>query len=201
MEEPVRAALQGQIPTSPRRRILVVDDEPDLRQINTAVLTNSGYHVDAAEDGAAAWDALQRNNYDLLVTDNNMPRMSGVDLLKKLHGACMALPVIMATGTVPQYEFVRHPWIQPSATLLKPHTNADLVATVRKVLHANDCAPEPEAPLHQTGRVSPWPTAGSSDDYLFRGSPQAMGSSPQLLFRGGGPGSGNHPNCQPWAKD
>src|SRR5579859_935677 len=84
--------------SSPPRRILVVDDDADIRQLSTDVLIQHGYHVDAAEDGAAAWEALQLKRYDLLVTDNEMPKLSGVELLEKLHAARMALPIIMATG-------------------------------------------------------------------------------------------------------
>ncbi|MGA2556670.1 MAG: response regulator, partial [Verrucomicrobiota bacterium] len=86
----------------PTHRILVVEDDGDIRRINTEVLTHSGYEVDAAEDGAAAWETLQRQRYDLMVTDNDMPKVSGVELLHKLHAARMALPVIMATGQLPR---------------------------------------------------------------------------------------------------
>jgi DNA-binding response OmpR family regulator len=141
---------------SPTRRILVVEDDWDIRRLNTEVLAHSGYHVDAAEDGAAAWDTLQRNRYDLMVTDNDMPRVSGVELLRKLHAAHMALPVIMATGKLPQEEFTRHPWLQPAALLLKPYSFKELLGTVRNVLRATDPAGEQAAPPDwQTG-----PSAG-----------------------------------------
>ena len=119
-----------------RTRILVVDDEPELRRLNTEILRHSGYHVDAAEDGAAAWSALQLNRYDLLVTDNDMPKITGVELLKKVHATKMALPVIMATGTIPEEEFERHPVIKPAVTLLKPYTLQEFLSAVRKVLKA-----------------------------------------------------------------
>ncbi len=121
---------------NPRQRILVVEDDSMIRQLNTAALIESGYHVDTAEDGAAAWDALQRNSYDLLITDNGMPKVSGIELLKKLHAAKMALPVIMATGSLPQEEFTHSPWLHPAATLLKPYTLAELLRTVKEVLQA-----------------------------------------------------------------
>ena len=129
----------------PTHRILVVDDDEIIRRVNTAILTHAGYDVDSAEDGSVAWDALQQKNYDLLVTDNNMPKMTGVDLLKKVHGARMALPVVMATGISPEHEFARHPWIQPSVLLLKPHTSAELVGAVRNVLFASDRATDSTA--------------------------------------------------------
>jgi DNA-binding response OmpR family regulator len=64
--------------TNPPNRILVVDDDVDLRKLNTQVLVLSGYQVNAAEDGEAAWEYLQANSYDLLITDNRMPRLSGL---------------------------------------------------------------------------------------------------------------------------
>ena len=118
----------------PRCRILVVEDDSGIRQLIAEVLKRSGYHVDAAEDGAAAWDMLQLNGYDLLVTDNKMPKVSGVELLKKLQAAGVVLPVIMATGESPEKEFVQFPWLRPGAMLLKPYTIADLLGTVKQVL-------------------------------------------------------------------
>jgi DNA-binding response OmpR family regulator len=131
----------------PPCRILLVDDEPHIRQLNTGALIHSGYHVDAAEDGAAAWEALGADSYDLMITDNNMPRLTGVELLKKLHATRMVLPVIMATGELPTEEFTRYPWLQPAATLLKPYTTAELLGTVKKVLRATDSAPGQFEPL------------------------------------------------------
>src|SRR5664279_651698 len=130
------AALQRQ--PNPPRRILVVDDEPLLRRLNTEVLVDAGYRVDTAEDGADAWDTLQLNSYDLLITDNEMPNVSGVDLLKKLRAARMDMPVIMVTGTFPQEAFAHHPWLQPAATLLKPYTIEELLGTVQTVMRETD---------------------------------------------------------------
>jgi len=141
-EAPASAAAQ-------RQRILVVDDERMIRQLNTEVLSCSGYQVDAAENGAVAWDALQLNNYDLLITDHDMPKVTGVELLQKIHAARMALPVIMATGTPPEEELDRHPWLQIQAILLKPYTFNELLGTVKSVLHAATGGPQPIAPSRQ----------------------------------------------------
>jgi DNA-binding response OmpR family regulator len=119
-----------------RQRILVVEDNALIRRLNTEVLAYSGYQVDDAEDGATAWCAIQQESYDLIVTDNNMPKMTGVELLQLLHEAHLSLPVIMATGTVPQDELDRYPWLQIDATLLKPYSYDELLATVKNVLHA-----------------------------------------------------------------
>ena len=120
------------------QRILVVDDESDIRQLCTEVLIHHGFVVDAAEDGAAAWDALQRTGYDLLVTDNNMCRMTGVELIKKLHEASIKLPIIMVSGAMPTDELNRHPWLRIDAALLKPFTTDELVGTVRQVLRVSE---------------------------------------------------------------
>jgi len=123
-------------------RILVVDDDESLRQLNSEVLKQSGYEVDVADDGDCAWELLQLHNYDLVITDQRMPRVSGIELLRKLRAARMEVPVIMATGTSPQAEFTRQPWLQPAAVLLKPYTISELLVVVRNVLYAAECPRE-----------------------------------------------------------
>ena len=63
-----------------------------------------------------------------------MPKLSGVELVKKLRFARMALPVILASGTIPTDELERNPWLQPVATLVKPFLHRQLLATVNEVL-------------------------------------------------------------------
>jgi CitB family two-component system response regulator MalR len=147
--EPAGAQPRGRL--KPARRILVVEDDEVIRCLNAEVLAHSGYHVDAAEDGAAAWDTLQRNRYDLLVTDNDMPKVSGVELLHKLHAAHMALPVIMATGKLPADEFTQCPWLQPAALLIKPYSFNELLGTVRNVLRATAAGGQAAPPRWQAG--------------------------------------------------
>jgi len=133
--EPASARLEPRL--NHRPRILVVEDENDIRQLNAEVLTDSGYRVDVAEDGAAAWAALQLCSYNLLITDQFMPKVSGVELLKKIHAARMALPVIMTTGILPTWEFALHPWLQATTMLCKPHTFDKLLGTVKHILQEN----------------------------------------------------------------
>lgn len=130
--EPVSPIPLRQI--NPPDHILVVEDDVDIRQMNVEALVRAGFQVDAAEDGAAAWQSLNSQSYDLMITDHNMPKISGLELLKKLHAVRMGLPVIMATGTVPTAEFTRCPWLQPAATLLKPYTLEELLQTVQQIL-------------------------------------------------------------------
>ena len=133
-DAPVNAPLRCE--PSPPQRILVVEDDAAIRRLNTEILTCSGYQVDAAEDGGAAWDALQLNNYDLVVTDNDMPKVTGVELIQKLRAARMALPVIMATGAQPEEVFTRYGMLPPAITLLKPYTFNELLTAVKEVLRA-----------------------------------------------------------------
>ena len=142
--EPASAPVQLQ--TRPPRRILVVEDEPDIRSLNAEVLKNSGYEVDTAEDGKAGWEALHATchapeSYALLITDHDMPGLSGLALIKKVRAARMALPVILATGTLPTQDlFARYPWIQPAAALIKPYSIEQLLGTVEIVLRTSDGA-------------------------------------------------------------
>ena len=129
--------------TNPSLRILVVDDDIAIRRLNAEVLKRSGYRVDTAEDGEAGWKALQTigyepDGYDLLITDHDMPGLTGLDLARKLRAERMAMPIIMATGKLPEEEFIRHPWLQPAAMLFKPYTVAELLATVKQVLRATE---------------------------------------------------------------
>jgi DNA-binding response OmpR family regulator len=133
--------------TRPCRRILVADDSTDVRQLMTDVLAHSGYQVDAAEDGVIAWAALQAKPYDLLITDHQMPRVTGVELVKALRSARMALPVVMVAGELPTHELARNPSLQLAATLEKPFDVFDLLATVEKVLRSTDSRRQQTKPL------------------------------------------------------
>jgi two-component system alkaline phosphatase synthesis response regulator PhoP len=130
-----------------RQRILVVEDNRDIRRLSAEILIDSGYHVDAAENGSAAWDRLQLKSYDLLITDQHMPKLSGVELLKKIYTARMTLPIIMATGILPTWEFAMHPWLLPARMLLKPYTLKNLLGMVKNVLHETTATRAEIAPL------------------------------------------------------
>ena len=138
-----QARCQRKLP----KRILVVDDDEVIRQVNAEMLSRFGYEAETAEDGAAAWEALQANGYDLLITDNNMPNVSGVELVKKLRSAHMSLPVVLASGTIPTEAMNWNSSLQLAAMLLKPFTMDELLATVKEVLHAADSACDRSEPV------------------------------------------------------
>jgi two-component system sensor histidine kinase and response regulator WspE len=66
---------------SRRRRVLVVDDSLTVREVERQLLARLGYEVDVAVDGADGWNAVRGGRYDLLVTDVDMPRMNGLELV------------------------------------------------------------------------------------------------------------------------
>jgi CheY-like chemotaxis protein len=124
----------------PANRILVVDDDFFIRDFMAAMLTTFGYQVDTAEDGIIGWEALQASSYDLLITDNDMPRVSGIELVKVLRVARMTLPVMLVSGNIPNEALNRNPSLKLAATLAKPFTIGDLLGTVKKVLTAAQSA-------------------------------------------------------------
>jgi len=130
-EEPATALMRGQ---KHPHRVLVVDDDQDSRQFQVKLLTSAGYHVEAVNDGVAGWEALRSHDYDLVITDNHMPKMTGLEMIEKLHFSRKTIPVIMATGNLPTDELDRKPWLRPEATLQKPFAGRDLLETISNVL-------------------------------------------------------------------
>jgi DNA-binding response OmpR family regulator len=122
------------LPGKPAHRILVVEDNAAIRELNVQVLALAGYQVDGAEDGASGWELLNARNVHLLITDHEMPGLSGLELVKRVRSSGMTLPIIMATGTLPEEELERQPWLHLDATLLKPFSPDQLRQTVKRVL-------------------------------------------------------------------
>src|SRR3989442_6619343 len=116
--------------TNPLSHILVVDDDGEIRSLCAEALVGFGYRVDAAEGGAAAWKELHANSYDLLITDNYMPKLSGVELVMKLPSARMTLPGIMASRTFAPEELNPNSWLQLGGTLVKPTSTVPWFATI-----------------------------------------------------------------------
>jgi DNA-binding response OmpR family regulator len=107
-----------------------------MRQLDSEVLRESGYQVDTAENGLVALHSLNTDHYDLLIIEEEMPMVTGLELVKKLRSNDMMLPVIMVLGTMPARETNPNSWPQIQAILLKPYTVAELSRTVREVLRA-----------------------------------------------------------------
>ena len=88
-----------------KQRILVVDDEESSRIGLSKILTKSGYDVVTAEDGSQAVEQLKKHKCDLVITDMKMPRMDGIELLRKIKEDYADIGVIIVTayGEVDSY--------------------------------------------------------------------------------------------------
>ena len=80
-------------------RILVVDDSITVREVERKLLENNGYKVETAVNGIDAWNAIRTNQYDLIITDVDMPRMNGIELVSQIknHPNFKSLPVIIVS--------------------------------------------------------------------------------------------------------
>jgi two-component system sensor histidine kinase and response regulator WspE len=83
----------------PRKRVLVVDDSITVREVERQLLRARGYDVAVAVDGQEGWHAVRGGDFDLLVTDVDMPRMNGFDLVRAVRGdaALRELPVVIVS--------------------------------------------------------------------------------------------------------
>ncbi len=78
--------------------VMIVEDDPSTRRLYRFLLTNSGYTVVEAEDGIAALEHLQKTAVDVIITDMNMPRMGGIDMVRALRQSHSDVYVIMVTA-------------------------------------------------------------------------------------------------------
>ena len=78
--------------------LLIADDEKNILSGLRMAFEDEGYNVITASDGNEAWDNVQKNIIDLVITDLRMPGMDGYELLKRISSSYPALPVIVLTG-------------------------------------------------------------------------------------------------------
>ena len=125
---------------APRRKILIVDDEPAIRTLLVDVLTGPGYQLDAANNGADAIEKLEREHFDLIVTDMVMPKANGLDVLLASKRVEPDRPVIIITGFPSVATAVKLATLGAADYFTKPF-NVDLIQiTVAKVLAQYDFA-------------------------------------------------------------
>jgi len=89
----------GELPIRRTKRVLAVDDSLTVRELERKLLTARGYHADVAVDGMDGWNAVRSGNYDLVITDVDMPRMDGIELaaLIKKDPRLNSLPVMIVS--------------------------------------------------------------------------------------------------------
>jgi RNA polymerase sigma factor (sigma-70 family) len=116
------------------RRILIAEDDELIRQIISEFLVGDGYVVNAAADGEEAWEALRHDAYDLLVTDNSMPRLTGIKLIERIRNAGMSLPVIVASSSFFARNLREYPHLHIAAVIPKPFEKSEFLDAVKNVL-------------------------------------------------------------------
>lgn len=80
------------------KKILVADDDAVIRKLLSIFLTYFGYDVDCVNDGEEAMISIEKDNYSLLITDYEMPRINGIELTKKVRNLSPSMPIIGISG-------------------------------------------------------------------------------------------------------
>src|SRR5215472_286983 len=125
--------------TAPSRRVLVVDDDDDIRLLLHELLTGAGYRVETACDGRAALRAFHANPSDLVVLDLSMPELDGFETLERLRDLS-DVPVILLTARGGEIDKVRGFRGGADDYVVKPFGRQELLARIAALLRR---APEP----------------------------------------------------------
>ena len=116
--------------------ILAVDDSPSMRKMVSFTLTGAGYSVVEAVDGVDAYEKAQAQSFDLVLTDQNMPRLDGLGLTRKLrdHPQFKTIPILMLTTE--SSDLMKQAGRAAGATgwLVKPFDPARLLEVIKKVI-------------------------------------------------------------------
>lgn len=143
--------------------IMVVDDDPHIRELLTLYLQRDGLAVIEAEDGLAAMDALEQAKVDLLIVDIMMPRMDGFDLCREVR-QMGDVPILMLTAKGETPQKVKGLRLGADDYVVKPVDPAELVARVRALLRRYRIATE------QTVSVGELRLDKRAHQALFRGN-------------------------------
>jgi two-component system chemotaxis response regulator CheY len=118
-------------------KFLIVDDFSTMRRIVRGLLKEIGYNnAEEAEDGVIALNMLKNNKFDFVVSDINMPNMSGFDLLTaiKKEDSLKHLPVLMVTAEARKEDIVRAAQDGAAGYIVKPFTKATLEEKLAKIM-------------------------------------------------------------------
>jgi two-component system KDP operon response regulator KdpE len=114
-------------------RILVVDDDPQIRRVMRVTLTGQGYEVDDAKSGEAALEKLREERFDLVLLDMNMPGMSGVETCRAIRGQS-EVAIIMLTVRDTDTDKVEALDAGADDYITKPYNPPELLARIRAAL-------------------------------------------------------------------
>lgn len=129
--------LTSEVPLS---RILLVDDDADVRRLVKKILERDGFHVVTIDNGLSALDELNNNHYDLLISDANMPQYSGFDLIRALkrHPRHENLIIAMLTGRKEIADIQEAIQLGVKDYIIKPIEPLVLIKKVQKLLGEED---------------------------------------------------------------
>jgi excisionase family DNA binding protein len=133
------AGHPGGRPASARplpKRVLVVDDEPSIRELLSKTLALAEYEVDTAADAPSALDRLRAGAYDLLIADLNMPGEDGLTLVRRARQLRADLPVIIITGFSSEPSAVEAVNLGVNGYLRKPFPIQQVLTTAARALAA-----------------------------------------------------------------
>jgi len=118
------------------KQILIVDDSPSLRQMVEMALKSAGYNVTAAKDGQEALDICKSRSFDFVLTDQNMPRMDGLTLIKNLRvlSSFRTTPIVVLTTEASDDMKMKGRAAGATGWMVKPFDPAKLLEITAKVL-------------------------------------------------------------------
>jgi len=116
------------------KRILIVDDEEGMREYLTVALEKEGYRIDTAGDGAEALAKFEKGGYDVVLEDLKMPRMGGIELLRKIKETDAHIPVIIMTAFSTWDSAVEAMRLGAYDYVKKPFDNYEIKSVIRRAL-------------------------------------------------------------------
>lgn len=121
---------------SKRKKLLIVDDEPNIVISLEFLLEQAGYQVRVAHDGQQAWEAIQAQPPDLVLLDVMLPQLSGFDVCQKIREtpALQSVRVVMLTAKGREVEVSKGLALGADAYISKPFSTQELLAQVRDLL-------------------------------------------------------------------
>ena len=136
------------------KHILVVDDDPKLRELLRRYLTENQYEVTLAQDGASMNRVLLREPFDLIILDLMMPGEDGLSIVRRLRGANDQTPVIMLTAKGDDVDRIVGLEMGADDYMPKPFNPRELLARINAVLRRRQSAQVPGAPAAESGEMS-----------------------------------------------
>jgi DNA-binding NtrC family response regulator len=150
----------------PTARLLVAEDEANLRLVIQKELQRLGYRVDVAPDGEAALRRLEEGNVDVLLADINMPRMDGMELLRRLHERPNPPEVIMLTGHATVETAIEAMKLGAYDYLSKPYRITELDVLVKQAAEKRRLRVDNQRLRQQLARQSQMPEIISVSDQM-----------------------------------